>query len=112
MKVILVDPVLISCGGRTQSQTSSGASSPKQATHSPAQSPFKPSTYSPTTTTTTMDMSSSLAMVSGNLLKAAIAKSVTEKSPEEKVVEPLSLFFTNFVVLSGGGLQESTSNSG
>jgi|SRR5437762_210518 len=115
MKMILVDPVLISRGGRTQSQTSSGASSPKQATLSPTQSPSKSSTNSTTqstTTKTTMDMSSSLTTMSGNLLKAAIAKSLTEKSPEEKVIEPSSLFFTNFVALSGGGLQERTSNSG
>jgi len=87
---------------------------PKQATLSPAQSPSKSSTDSTTqsTTTKTMDTSSSLTTVSGNLLKAAIAKSLTEKSPEEKVIEPLSLFFTNFVALSGGGLQERTSNSG
>jgi len=114
MNKILVDPVLISRGGRTQSQTSSGASSPKQGTLSPAQSLSKSSTYSttqPTTTKTTMDTSSSLTTASGNLLKAAISKSLTEKSPEE-VIELSSLFFTNFVALSGGGLQGTTSNSG
>ena len=88
MATICVDPILISHGGNESvSQTSSGASSPQQAIISPIASPSK----SATTSTNQSDPSPSKT----NLLKQAIAKSITDKTPEEKVIQPLSYSITN-----------------
>jgi hypothetical protein len=104
---IVVDPVLISRDGRAQSQASSGASSPKQTVLSPAQSPSKLCTDSTSQpSTTTFDTPGSLT--TGKLLKAAVANSLTEMSPEEQVI----FLFIDILVLSGRRLQERPSTSG
>ena len=85
MSTIRVDPVLISRGGnKSASQTSSGASSPQQATTSPINSPSKSAT-----TSTNQSNPSPSRSTSDNLLKLATAKSFTDKIPEEKVIQPL-----------------------
>jgi len=87
MAVICVDPVLVSCGGnKSVSQTSSGSNSPQQATTSPIASPSK----SATTSSNQSDRSPSKSPTD-NLLKLAIAKSMTDKTPAEKVIQPLSV---------------------
>jgi len=87
MAAVCVDPILISRGGnKSVSQTSSGASSPQQTTTSPVASPSK----SATTSLNQSDPSPSKT-ATDNLLKLAITKSMTDKAPEEKVIQPLSI---------------------